>query len=938
MDEKTPNLEAGHSIGGYRILKKIGAGGMGEVYLAEDSRLRRKIALKVLHSDVDQDDERLRRFQQEAFAASGLNHPNILTIYEFGAENETHFLASEFVEGETLRDRMRRERLMIGETLHIAIQAAEALSAAHEAKIIHRDIKPENIMIRPDHLVKVLDFGLAKLTEKKIEEVDSEAETVHGIITEPGMIMGTFAYMSPEQSRGKETDARSDIWSLGCVVYEMVAGKSPFLGETPTDCLVAIIRQNYVPLALANENVPVHLDDIVRKCLEKDREERYQTIKDLLVDLRRLKRKLDFEFEKERSGSSEYITGKANKTQIIPAKISTADGRPQTVSSAEYLVKGISRHKFIVLGILAFLALSAAGFVAYKYFSSTPPPQAKASIFTSPQKLSFVRLTTSGKITETSISPEGKYIAYVVSSGEKTSVRLRQIVTNSDIEIVAPIQSANLGNVRFTPDGNYIYYGDFVQSEGTIYKVPVPLGGRAVKIAENVTSGAGVSPDGKTIAFFRRDEYLNFRLLQLANPNGSNERTLLHLSDSLFIPAKNRAPAWSADGKAISCVITSSSETDDRSRLFSVNAADGSMRELSGRDWSAVNGAVWLPDGNLIVTGNERSVERSTPPQLWLLAPNAAPQRISNDANNYVGVSATVTGEFLVTTQYKDLFNLWIVTGNDAARSVQVPSSSEIRSGVGWTPDGRFIFSSIAGGNPDIWTMNIDGTDQRRLTEGQGANIYPAMTADGRYIVFSSNRLGLGKDNIFRMGADGTNPKQMTAEPRAWSPRLSPDGKWVYYMKVAIPGALNIDKVPIEDGKPIGVGKNTVAFVAQIDVSPNGEMVACEYKEIGQVSGDRKIVIFGPDGEKIKTLSLPPTAKNGAFHWMPDGGAIAFVDSRSDSANIWTIAIDGKSEAKPLTNFNAESILDFAWSPDGKQIAVIRGTTVVDAVSISEAK
>lgn len=958
MDEKTPNLEAGYSLGSYRILKKIGAGGMGEVYLAEDSRLRRKIALKVLHGDVDRDDERLHRFEQEAFAASGLNHPNILTIYEFGAENDMHFLASEFVEGETLRDRMRRERLTIGEILQIAIQAAEALSAAHEAKIIHRDIKPENIMVRPDRLVKVLDFGLAKLTEKKIETVDSEAETIHGVVTEPGMIMGTFAYMSPEQSRGKETDARSDIWSLGCVIYEMIGGKAPFAGETPADCLAAIIRQNPVSLALLNEEVPGQLEDIVGKCLEKDREERYQTVKDLLVDLRRLKRKLDFEAEKERSGSSEYITGESNKTRIMPA-VSTAEGPAQTVSSAEYLVRGISRHKFIVLGIAAFLALGAAGFALYKYGFFTTPP-AKASIFASPQKLNFVRLDTSGKISETSVSPDGKYIAYVVSTGEKMSIRLRQIVTNSDGEIVPPIQSANLGNMRFTPDGNYIYYSDLVGSEGTIYRVPVPLGGRAIKIAEGVTSGAGVSPDGKTIAFFRRDEYLSFKLLQLADPNGSNARTLLDLSRSIFekrnaafVPTHNRTPAWSHDGKTISCVISATSETDDRpgeaddrsresdysSRLFSVNVGDGSLQERSGRNWSTVSGTVWLPDGNLIVTGNERSPEQSAPPQLWLIAPNAEPHRITNDLNDYVGVSATMTGDIrLVTTQYKSVFNISIVTGNDAAHAVQVRNSSEVRSGVRWTPDGRLIFSSIGGGNPDIWTMNIDGTDKRQLTEKQAANTSPSMTADGRYIVFYSDRLGPGKENVFRMNADGTDQIQLTAERRAWSPRLSPDGKWVYYMKTAVRGALNIDKRPVEGGEPSSVGRNTVAFSAQIDVSPDGEMVACEFREIGQKSGDRKIVIIGAGGAVIKTLPLPPTAKVGAFHWMPDGRAIAFVDSRNDSANIWTIAIDGKSEVRPLTNFTTESIVDFAWSPDGKQLAVIRGTTVIDAVQISETK
>jgi eukaryotic-like serine/threonine-protein kinase len=931
MSENTPNLETGQMLGNYRILKQIGAGGMGEVYLAEDTRLRRKIALKVLHRDVDQDDERLRRFEQEAFAASGLNHPNILTIYEFGAENEMHFLASEFVDGETLRDRMRRERLTIGETLQIAIQAAEALSAAHEAKIVHRDIKPENIMIRPDRLVKVLDFGLAKLTEKKVETVDSEAETIHGVVTEPGMIVGTFAYMSPEQSRGKETDARSDIWSLGCVLYEMIGRKAPFAGETPADCLVAIIKQNQVPLAFLNEEVPAHLEDIVGKCLEKDREERYQTIKDLLVDLRRLKKKLDFEAEKERS-APDFVDDEAATTRVMAAALTTGEMNTHTVSSAEYVVRGITRHKFLTFGILALVALTATGFALYKYgyFSA---PQAKVSIFALPQKLSFVRLATSGKISETSVSPDGRYIGYVVSSGEKMSVRLRQIVTNGDVEIVAPVQNANLRDLRFTTDGNHIYYTDIRQNEGTIYKVST-LGGTVIKIAEKTTSGAGVSPDGKTIAFFRSDE----KGLRLADADGSNERTLPSQPPGYsFVPSQNRAPAWSPDGKFISCVRRSNAE-DRTSKLFSISVVDGSQQELNGRDWSIVNGVVWLTDDNLIVSGNERSAEQATPPQLWLIAPNLAPQRITNDLSDYVGVSATANGEILVTTQSKDLYNLWIVTDNDAARAIQVPSSLGIKGGVGWTPDGRFVFSSNIGGNPDIWTMNIDGTVQRQITSKQSKNLQPSMTADGRYIVFQSDRLRPGSDLIFRMDADGRNPTELGTRHISWSPRLSRDGKWLYFAE-ATPGdePFNIRKMPIESGEPIIVGKNPSPFRAQIDVSREG-MVAYEYKEKDQLSGDRKIVIIGADGAEIKTLLLPSTAKEGAFHWMPDGRAIAFVDSRNDSANIWTIALDGKGEAKPLTNFKTDSILDFAWSPDGKRLAVIRGTTVIDAVKISEAK
>jgi eukaryotic-like serine/threonine-protein kinase len=368
-------ITAGAKFGYYEIIRQLGAGGMGEVFLAEDSRLRRKIALKVLPENIARDKDRLRRFEQEAFAASALNHPNILTIYEFGAENGIHFLATEFVEGETLRERQRREPLTLREVLDVAAQVASALNAAHSAGIVHRDIKPENVMIRDDGLVKVLDFGLAKLTEKKTEPLDSEGETRAQVKTSPGMVMGTAAYMSPEQARGKETDARSDIWSLGVLLYEMLAGQQPFTGETTTDTLAAILHREPAPLA---EKTPPELARIIRKALQKDKDERYQTSKDLWIDLKNLKRELELAEEIERSNIPAFAKSAnvgANQsgesaTPIHPKAISTQDvGAAQTASSAEYIVGEIKQHKRGFFAVLSVLFLVAAGF-GYWFYAS----------------------------------------------------------------------------------------------------------------------------------------------------------------------------------------------------------------------------------------------------------------------------------------------------------------------------------------------------------------------------------------------------------------------------------------------------------------------------------------------------------------------------------------------------------------------------------------
>lgn len=369
-------------LGRYEIRSLLGEGGMGEVYLAEDTTLRRKVAVKLLPAEFTADRDRLRRFEREAFAASSLNHPNILTIHEFGAENGRHFIATEFIDGESLRQHMKERRLELHEVLEIGVQVASALSAAHVARIVHRDIKPENIMVRKDGIVKVLDFGLAKLAEHEHEKSapDAEAPTKALHRTEPGVVMGTVSYMSPEQARGREMDARTDVWSLGVVLYEMIAGRLPFEGETKTDVLGLILHKEPPPLTQLGAHVPTELDRIVNKALRKDKEERYQGVKDLGLDLKSLKRRLEFEAELERKGTSdrnsqaqgaatasEGEAGTVETSQLTARATGQAGSSIHTTSSAEYIVAGIKRHKRGVGLVLAALVLAIAG-VAYLYF------------------------------------------------------------------------------------------------------------------------------------------------------------------------------------------------------------------------------------------------------------------------------------------------------------------------------------------------------------------------------------------------------------------------------------------------------------------------------------------------------------------------------------------------------------------------------------------
>jgi len=363
-------LQANTTLSHYRIVSKLGAGGMGEVYLAQDtSELARTVALKILPADLAGNKDRLQRFIQEARTVSNLNHPNILTVYEFGQDSSTSFMATEFVDGVTLRQHVSSRRLKLVDVLDVTIQIVGALSAAHEAGVTHRDLKPENVMVRKDHIVKILDFGLAKPSAPSpTEQTDSEAGTKVMVQTEPGVVMGTVAYMSPEQSMGRGVDQRTDIWSAGVVVYEMLSGAVPFQGKDIHRQIIAIQEQEPAPLAQQVEGVPDRLEEIIAKCLAKEKDERYQTAKDLLIDLRNLRRKLDVEAEIERTVAPALRgTSEGTKSAQRNTTVATTDEGARTTSSAEYVVSELKRHKLaaVVIALALISGTIAIGLYAH---------------------------------------------------------------------------------------------------------------------------------------------------------------------------------------------------------------------------------------------------------------------------------------------------------------------------------------------------------------------------------------------------------------------------------------------------------------------------------------------------------------------------------------------------------------------------------------------
>ncbi|HUQ32217.1 MAG TPA: serine/threonine-protein kinase, partial [Pyrinomonadaceae bacterium] len=455
---------AGRLINHYKILSQLGAGGMGEVYLAQESKTGRRVALKLLPEHFTSDGERVRRFQQEAHAVLALNHPNILTIYEIGEAGGSYYIATEFIDGETLRAHMARAPVKLEEALDVAAQVASALTEAHAAGIVHRDIKPENIMIRRDGYVKVLDFGIAKLTERQQPLTTAEAPTRLKVKTDPGMVMGTVAYMSPEQARGASVDERTDIWSLGCVLYEMIAGRVPFEGESAGDTISMILDKQPPTLARYAPESPQEIQWVVNRALRKNKEERYQTVKELLGDLRELKQELEVQARIERSTSPEAdaeaiaAAGGARlpvmTATAAPARSDGADVR--TTSSAEYLIDGIRRHKRgFAIATLMVLLVAAVG-VGYWFFVRH---SSNASQIQSIAVLPFVNASGNPDVEYLSDGMTESLINNL-SQLPKLSVKARSSVFRYKGREVEPQQIAGELSVQAVLNGRVVQHGD----------------------------------------------------------------------------------------------------------------------------------------------------------------------------------------------------------------------------------------------------------------------------------------------------------------------------------------------------------------------------------------------------------------------------------------------------------------------------------------------
>ena len=957
-DDNHPDSLVGQQVNHYKVLSELGSGGMGEVYLAQDTKLGRKIALKLLPASFTNDPDRLHRFQQEARTASALNHPNILTIYEIGDQQGRPFIATELIEGQTLRGRLASGTLELTDALDIVLQAASALAAAHEVGIVHRDVKPENIMLRRDGYVKVLDFGLAKLAEPKARRAELEAPTrMHGN-TSPGMVMGTVNYMSPEQARGLDVDERTDIWSLGVVLYEMLTGSAPFKGETPTDVTVSILERDPVPLLTLSEDIPAELDWIVKKALRKDQDERYQTVKEMAGDLRGIKQELEFEAKLERSATTvDKGNGKAqaslkrsplpvgnvatNRTVVIPTDEIKEALAPTPVLPTSRATYG----RTPLIAALAVILLAVAGFAFYKLFLQGT----KVATF---QASNITRLTNNGKTVNAAISPDGKYFVYTLSDAGRQSIWLRQTSAYNDTLIVPPAQVGIFG-MTFSRDGNELYYVIKANDAGTLYKIPL-LGGTPVKLLERIDCPVSFSPDGARLAFIRGD-YPNRGEsgLFIANSDGGNvQQIAARRSPEFFSPINFTGPSWSPDGELIAASVTN---LKSESSLIIFNLKDGKEETLTRQPWLHVGRVEWLPgtSGLLMVARDQASGG----PQIWQLSyPGGEARKITNDLSLYRGLSLTADGNSLLTIQAGGLVNMWLVRDGDSEHAVKVQSENQVETGqlanavqlsvgnlgylggnegISWTPDNRIVFTLGNGKHGQVWLMNADESNRKQLTFGTSNNHNPVVSSDGRYIVFTSDRSN--QRNVWRMNIDGSDVRQLTNDAADFLPAISPDNQWVIYSSFNA-GKLTLWKVPLAGGTPVEM---TNREGINPTISPDGKLIAYLFTEAADPAAppNRIAIIPFEGGEPVKTFEVPPglAGQRTILAWSRDGRSLLYTAIMNNVSNIWRQPLDGGKPVQ-VTNFRESLITAFDWSRDGRQLACARGILIRDAVLISNSK